>query len=226
MALQRRIKLLNRLSAGPNCRSKEGSCWDRSGVQDRNVSPQNCDIAGARRNINLETQGKMIMKYERKTVTCRERIEAARCARNIGLHGDRLLNSAISLPPFFYSKRMVAPMALHRTEYLPPVTLGHIRGHGCRDLLVYCNPSGATTADHQCRSSAGRDGDPAARRSRMVCTRVRAGRRGRAAGLAPAHQQAAAGIRHDGERALVVVALRERRVDSRRDEVTNARGIR
>jgi hypothetical protein len=23
-------------------------------------------------------------------------------------------------------------------ETFPPVTLGHIRGHGCRELLVYC----------------------------------------------------------------------------------------
>jgi hypothetical protein len=25
-----------------------------------------------------------------------------------------------------------------KAETFPPVTMGHIRGHGCRDLLVYC----------------------------------------------------------------------------------------
>src|SRR5436305_9117752 len=39
----------------------------------------------------------------------------------------------------------------HRETFLP-VTLGHIRGHGCRDLLIYCgsgwcNYSAVTNAD-------------------------------------------------------------------------------
>ena len=29
-------------------------------------------------------------------------------------------------------------MTPRRGETFPPVTLGHIRGHGCRNLLVYC----------------------------------------------------------------------------------------
>jgi hypothetical protein len=29
-------------------------------------------------------------------------------------------------------------MTLRKVEAFEPVTLGHIRGHGCRDLLVYC----------------------------------------------------------------------------------------
>jgi len=29
-------------------------------------------------------------------------------------------------------------MTPRRRETFPPVTLGHIRGHGCRNLLVYC----------------------------------------------------------------------------------------
>jgi hypothetical protein len=29
-------------------------------------------------------------------------------------------------------------MTPRRRETFPPVTLGHIRGHGCRDLVVYC----------------------------------------------------------------------------------------
>jgi hypothetical protein len=27
-------------------------------------------------------------------------------------------------------------MAVHKVETFPPVTMGHIRGHGCRDLLI------------------------------------------------------------------------------------------
>jgi hypothetical protein len=27
---------------------------------------------------------------------------------------------------------------VRKTETFPPVTMVHIRGHGCRDLLVYC----------------------------------------------------------------------------------------
>jgi hypothetical protein len=30
-------------------------------------------------------------------------------------------------------------MAVRKAETFPPVTMGHIRGHGCRDLLVYCS---------------------------------------------------------------------------------------
>jgi hypothetical protein len=29
-------------------------------------------------------------------------------------------------------------MKVRKRETFEPVTLGHIRGHGCRDLLVYC----------------------------------------------------------------------------------------
>src|SRR5947209_7710226 len=29
-------------------------------------------------------------------------------------------------------------------ETFPPVTMGRIRGHGCRDLLVYCGAIGCT----------------------------------------------------------------------------------
>ncbi len=29
-------------------------------------------------------------------------------------------------------------MTPREREIFPPVTLGHLRGHGCRDLLVYC----------------------------------------------------------------------------------------
>jgi hypothetical protein len=30
-------------------------------------------------------------------------------------------------------------MVRRKAETFEPVTIGHIRGHGCRDLLVYCN---------------------------------------------------------------------------------------
>ena len=30
-------------------------------------------------------------------------------------------------------------MVRRKAEAFEPVTMGHIRGHGCRDLLVYCN---------------------------------------------------------------------------------------
>jgi hypothetical protein len=33
-----------------------------------------------------------------------------------------------------------------KVETFPPVTMGHIRGHGCRDLLVYCSSAVAITA--------------------------------------------------------------------------------
>jgi hypothetical protein len=29
------------------------------------------------------------------------------------------------------------PMVRRKAETFEPVTMGHIRGHGCRDLLVY-----------------------------------------------------------------------------------------
>jgi hypothetical protein len=44
-------------------------------------------------------------------------------------------------------------MARTPNETFAPVTLGHMRGHGCRDLLVYCesiwcNHSAVINADH------------------------------------------------------------------------------
>jgi hypothetical protein len=30
-------------------------------------------------------------------------------------------------------------MAVRKAEIFAPVTLAHIRSHGCRDLLVYCD---------------------------------------------------------------------------------------
>ena len=43
-------------------------------------------------------------------------------------------------------------MIIRKRETFPPVTMGHIRGHGCRDLLVYCGSGG-------CHHSARISGD-------------------------------------------------------------------
>src|SRR6516165_6100229 len=43
-------------------------------------------------------------------------------------------------------------MAVRKAETFPPVTMGHIRGHGCRDLLVYCSSG-------RCRHGATMNGD-------------------------------------------------------------------
>jgi hypothetical protein len=37
-------------------------------------------------------------------------------------------------------------MGVRKLEDLEAVTLGHIRAHGCRDLLIYCEAVNATTA--------------------------------------------------------------------------------
>jgi hypothetical protein len=37
-------------------------------------------------------------------------------------------------------------MAIRKVGTFPPVTMGHIRGHGCRDLLVYAARGDAITA--------------------------------------------------------------------------------
>jgi hypothetical protein len=37
-------------------------------------------------------------------------------------------------------------MAVRKVETFPPVTMGHIRGHGCRDLLVSAVQGDAITA--------------------------------------------------------------------------------
>jgi hypothetical protein len=57
------------------------------------------------------------------------------------------------------------------TKPLEPVTLGHIRGHGCRDLLVYCesvfcNHSATLNADWLPDDTVRLTLDP-----RMVCTK-------------------------------------------------------
>jgi hypothetical protein len=58
-----------------------------------------------------------------------------------------------------------------RRESFPPVTMAHIRAHGCRDLLVYCDSG-------RCHHSAHLNGDWLADETpvrslcgRMVCTR-------------------------------------------------------
>jgi hypothetical protein len=41
---------------------------------------------------------------------------------------------------------------VRKNETFPPVTMGHIRGHGCRNLLVYCGSG-------RCHHSATLSGD-------------------------------------------------------------------
>ena len=69
-------------------------------------------------------------------------------------------------------------------ETFPPVTMGHIRGHGCRDLLVYCGSSRCHHRDlliycgsGRCHHSATMNGDSLpddlpvrSLCGRMVCT--------------------------------------------------------
>jgi hypothetical protein len=82
-------------------------------------------------------------------------------------------------------------MAVRKPETFPPVTMGHIRGHGCRDLLVYCDSG-------RCHHSATMNADwlPDGMPVRSLCRRivwhaVRDDRRRRASGLEPAREQAA-----------------------------------
>jgi hypothetical protein len=62
-------------------------------------------------------------------------------------------------------------MAGQKRETFEPVTLGHIRSHGCRDLLVYCS---SINCNHGVTINADHMPDDTAIRSlgsRMVCTR-------------------------------------------------------
>jgi hypothetical protein len=59
---------------------------------------------------------------------------------------------------------------IHKAETFPPVTMGHIRGHGCRDLLVYCDSG---RCHHSATLTGDRFPDDLPVRSlcrRMVCT--------------------------------------------------------
>jgi hypothetical protein len=62
-------------------------------------------------------------------------------------------------------------MAGKEGETFEPVTLGHIRSHGCRDLLVYC---GSINCNHSTTMNADHMPDDTPIRalgSRMVCTK-------------------------------------------------------
>jgi hypothetical protein len=64
-------------------------------------------------------------------------------------------------------------MPTHQRETFEPVTLGHIRDHGCRDLLVYCN---SISCDHSVTMNADHLPDETPIRplgARMVCMRCR-----------------------------------------------------
>src|SRR6202048_1096320 len=62
-------------------------------------------------------------------------------------------------------------MVRRKAETFKPVTMGHIRGHGCRDLLVYCNSG---RCHHSATMNADWLSDETPVRSlcrRMVCTK-------------------------------------------------------
>jgi hypothetical protein len=61
-------------------------------------------------------------------------------------------------------------MGVRKAETFPPVTMGHIRGHGCRELLVYC---GSGRCHHSAAINVDWLPDDMSVRSlcrRMVCT--------------------------------------------------------
>jgi hypothetical protein len=69
------------------------------------------------------------------------------------------------------SRRRVGSMAVQKGEIFEPVTIGHIRSHGCRDLLVYC---ASGRCHHSATLNADWLSDATQVRSlcpRMVCTR-------------------------------------------------------
>jgi uncharacterized C2H2 Zn-finger protein len=62
-------------------------------------------------------------------------------------------------------------MAVTKAETFEPVTMGHIRAHGCRDLLVYC---GSINCSHGTTLNADHMPDDTPIRplgARMVCSR-------------------------------------------------------
>jgi hypothetical protein len=62
-------------------------------------------------------------------------------------------------------------MVIRKAEKFEPVTLGHIRSHGCRDLLIYCGSincshSATMNADHLPQETV-----VGALGSKMVCSK-------------------------------------------------------
>jgi hypothetical protein len=62
-------------------------------------------------------------------------------------------------------------MAVREVEKFEPVTLSHIRGHGCRDILIYCGSihcshSATMNADHWPDDTVVRTLGP-----KMICTK-------------------------------------------------------
>ncbi len=61
-------------------------------------------------------------------------------------------------------------MVVRKGETFEPVTMGHIRSHGCRDLLIYC---GSINCSHSATLSADHMPDDTPIRplgGRMVCS--------------------------------------------------------
>ena len=79
-------------------------------------------------------------------------------------------------------------MVVRKAETFPPVTMGHIRGHGCRELLVYC---GSGRCHHSAAINADWLPDDMPVRSAMPADglhAVRDDRRRRSPGLVAARQ--------------------------------------
>jgi hypothetical protein len=62
-------------------------------------------------------------------------------------------------------------MKPRKRETFQPVTLGHIRGHGCRDLLVYCASIQCNHRTKLCADHLPDETPIRALGTRMVCTR-------------------------------------------------------
>ena len=81
-------------------------------------------------------------------------------------------------------------MVRRKAETFEPVTMDRIRGHGCRDLLVYCN-SGCCHHSATMNADWMSDETPArSLRRRMVCTKCGMIKRRRSPRLESARQQA------------------------------------
>jgi hypothetical protein len=79
-------------------------------------------------------------------------------------------------------------MIPRKREIFEPVTLGHIRSHGCRDLLIYCD---SIQCSYSAKMNADHLSDDMPIRplgARMVCSRCGPSRRRCAARLVTAHE--------------------------------------
>jgi hypothetical protein len=88
-----------------------------------------------------------------------------------GRSPDWIKSKNPSAPGGEAGSRGLGSVAGQKQETFEPLTLGHIRSHGCRDLIVYC---GSINCNHGITINADHMPDDTAIRSlgsRMVCTR-------------------------------------------------------